>query len=90
MRGMSFPVAVQRRAAVGIEWKTMATDKIGQIVDRAIAYTEDILRNAPHHYRVAHDGLERMRQSLIPGAEEHPALRVLEKYILDLERRHFN
>ena len=68
----------------------MAFDKIGEIVDRAIAYTEDILQKAPQHSRVALNGLERMRQNLMLGAADHPALCKLENYIKELERRRLN
>jgi hypothetical protein len=73
-----------------IGWNTMAVDKIAEIVDRAIAYTEDILQKAPQHYHVAREGLEHMRQNLRRGAEDHPALRILENYIKQLERRYMN
>ena len=52
----------------------MVSDKIAEIVERAIAYTEEILQEAPQHYQIALDGLERMLQNLIarrrgpPGA----------------------
>ena len=65
----------------------MASDKIDKIVERAIAYTEDILQKAPQHYQVAREGLERMRQNLMLGAGDHPALRTLDDYIKELERR---
>ena len=65
----------------------MISDKIAKIVESAIAYTEEILQKAPQHNQVALDGLERMRQNLMVGAEDHPALRVLEDYIKILERR---
>ena len=65
----------------------MTFDKIEEIVDRAIAYTEDILQKAPQHYQVALNGLERMLQNLMLGAADHPALRKLEDYIKLLERR---
>jgi hypothetical protein len=65
----------------------MVSDKIAKIVEHAIAYTEEILQKAPQHYQVALDGLERMRQNLMLGAEDHPALRILEDYIKLLERR---
>jgi hypothetical protein len=68
----------------------MVSDKIARIVERAIAYTEEILQKAPQHYQVALDGLERMRQNLMLGAEDHPALRILEDYIKQLKRRRLN
>lgn len=68
----------------------MNSDKIQEIVDRAIIYTEDILRRAPNHLGVAREGLERMRQNLRLGAEDHPSLERLEDYIKKLERRFAN
>ena len=68
----------------------MAKDNIDSIVDRAIAYTEDILRRAPHHYGVARQGLQTMRNNLRLGAEDHPALRRLEDYLEELGRRFAN
>ncbi|MGO9742107.1 MAG: hypothetical protein ACLPN5_11455 [Roseiarcus sp.] len=68
----------------------MVNDNIESIVDRAIAYTEDILSRAPQHYRVARQGLETMRDNLRLGAEDHPALRRLEDYIEELDRRFAN
>jgi hypothetical protein len=65
----------------------MMTDRIQDIIDRAIAYTEDILARAPRHYGVAREGLERMLQNLKLGAEDHPALRHLEDYVHELQRR---
>lgn len=65
----------------------MTTDKIQDIIDRAIAYTEDILARAPRHYGVAREGLERMLQNLRHGAEDHPALQRLEDYLDELQRR---
>jgi hypothetical protein len=62
-------------------------DKIEEIVDKAIQYTEDILERAPRHYRVAREGLERMRDNLKIGAEDHEALRKLEDYLDELNRR---
>jgi hypothetical protein len=65
-------------------------DKIDEIVDKAIQYTEDILGRAPQHYPVAREGLERMRDNLEIGAEGHPALRKLENYLNELDRRFAN
>ena len=62
-------------------------DKIDEIVDKAIQYTEDILARAPRHYSVAREGLERMRDNLKIGAEDHEALRKLENYLDELSRR---
>jgi len=62
-------------------------DKIDEIVDRAIQYTEKILGQAPRHYKVAREGLEKMRDSLATGLENHPALGRLDKYIGELGRR---
>ena len=61
-------------------------DTIDQIVDRAIAYTRQVLEKAPRHWDVARDGLERMRQNLAEGAPDHPALERLEMYIAELLR----
>ncbi len=68
----------------------MVNDNIESIVDKAIAYTEDILSRAPRHYRVARQGLVTMRDNLRLGAEDHPALRRLEDYIEELDRRFAN
>jgi hypothetical protein len=62
-------------------------DNIDEIVDRAILYTEKILGQAPRHYPVAREGLERMRDNLTIGAQDHPALDRLDDYLGDLERR---
>ena len=65
-------------------------DKIDAIVDKAIQYTEDILTRAPQHYKVARQGLERMRDNLRMGAGDHPALRKLGDYLDELGRRYSN
>lgn len=62
-------------------------DKIDEIVDRAIQYTEHVLGQAPRHYDVAREGLERMRDNLTTGIENHPALGRLNNYIGELARR---
>ena len=64
-----------------------AVDEIDNIVNKAIQYTEEILTLAPCQYAIARDGLERMRDTLKTGAEEHEALRRLEKYLDELIRR---
>lgn len=61
-------------------------DTIDQIVDRAIAYTRMVLQQAPRHWDVARDGLERMRGNLAEGAPDHPALARLEAFIDELLR----
>jgi hypothetical protein len=68
----------------------VTVDKIEEIVDKAIQYTEDILQRAPQHYPVAREGLEQMRDNLKIGAGDHEALRKLEKYLNELERRFAN
>jgi hypothetical protein len=68
----------------------VAVDRIDEIVDKAIQYTEDILGQAPHHYAVARKGLEQMRDNLRIGAEDHAALRKLEDYLNELGRRFAN
>ena len=65
-------------------------DKIDEIVDKAIQYTEDILGQAPRHYEVAREGLELMRDNLKIGAGDHEALRKLEDYLNKLGRRFAN
>ena len=62
-------------------------DKIEEIVDRAIKYTEDILQRAPQHYQASLDGLRRMRDNLQFGADDHPALERLNAYLDELSRR---
>jgi hypothetical protein len=62
-------------------------DRIDEIVNKAIQYTEKILDRAPSHYAAARDGLERLRDNLTLGAEDHPALGRLDNYIGELMRR---
>jgi hypothetical protein len=62
-------------------------DRIDEIVDRAIQYTEDILKQAPRHFRSARDGLVKMRDNLTFGANDHSALGRLDDYIGELDRR---
>ena len=62
-------------------------DKIDELVERAIAYTEDILARGPEHWESARDGLEKMRLSLEAGAPSHPALERLRLYVEALEAR---
>jgi hypothetical protein len=62
-------------------------DKIDEIVERAIEYTEKMLAGAPGRYALAKEGLERMRNSFSLGADDHPAFSRLANYIVDLERR---
>ena len=75
------------RRAIRKRVEEMTTDKIQDIIDRAIVYTEDILAQAPRHYGVAREGLEQMLQNLRIGAEDHPALQLLEDYLDELQRR---
>jgi hypothetical protein len=65
-------------------------DKITRIVEQAIQYTEEILSREPKHFGAACDGLERMRNSLAIGAEDHQALGRLSAYIGELSRRFGN
>ena len=62
-------------------------DGIDDIVQQAIAYTDDLLSRSPGHYQIARDGLQRMRENLAQGAADHPALGRLDAYIADLESR---
>jgi hypothetical protein len=62
-------------------------DRIDEIIDKAIKYTEKILARAPGHYAAAREGLERMRDNLMIGAADHPAIGRLDDYIGELERR---
>ena len=65
----------------------MTTDRINEIIDRAVNYTEDILTRAPRHLRVARQELERMRHNLELDIGDHPALHKLTAYIEELEHR---
>ncbi len=81
-------IAVWDRRTITVGHKQV--DKIEEIVDKAIQYTEDILQRSPRHYPVAREGLERMRNNLAIGAEDHPALHKLDEYLEELRRRYSN
>ena len=62
-------------------------DGIEQIVKRAIAYTVTVLQTAPEHLDAACAGLERLRNNLLLGVPDHPALDRLGLFLVELELR---
>ena len=63
---------------------SMTLDKIDDIVDKAIEYTRLVLLTAPEHGETARAGLETMRDNLILGAPDHPALARLSAFLTSL------
>ena len=62
-------------------------DRIDTIVEMAINYTATVLRTAPEHFDVARAGLERLRNDLLLGFPDHPALERLRLFLVELELR---
>ncbi|MFZ0205657.1 MAG: hypothetical protein WAL59_05985 [Roseiarcus sp.] len=62
-------------------------DEIEQIVERAIACTVTVLQTAPEHLGAACAGLERLRNNLLLGVPNHPALDRLGLFLVELELR---
>ena len=62
-------------------------DGIEQIVKRAIAYTVTVLQTAPEHLDAARAGLECLRNNLLLGVPDHPALERLRLFLVELELR---
>jgi hypothetical protein len=62
-------------------------DRIEQIVERAIACTVTVLQTAPEHLDAACAGLERLRNNLLVGVPNHPALDRLRLFLVELELR---
>ncbi len=62
-------------------------DGIEQIVERAIACTVTVLQTAPEHFDAACAGLERLRNKLLLGVPDHPALDRLGLFLVELELR---
>jgi hypothetical protein len=62
-------------------------DGIEQIVEQAIACTVTVLQTAPEHRDAACAGLERLRNNLLLGVPDHPALERLRLFLVELELR---
>jgi hypothetical protein len=62
-------------------------DRIEHIVEQAIAYTLTVLQRAPEHLDAARAGLERLRNDLLLGVPDHPALERLRLFLVELELR---
>ena len=62
-------------------------DGIEQIVERAVACTVTVLQTAPEHLDAACAGLERLRNNLLLGVPDHPALDRLGLFLVELELR---
>ena len=60
---------------------------IEQIVEQAIACTVTVLQTAPEHLDAARAGLERLRNNLLLGVPNHPALDRLGLFLVELELR---
>jgi hypothetical protein len=60
---------------------------IEQIVERAIACRVTMLQTAPEHLDAACAGLERLRNNLLLGVPNHPALERLRLFLVELELR---
>ena len=56
-------------------------DKVDEIIDRAIRFTETVLDRAPEMAAVAFDALSKMRVTLSDTLPTHPALEKLGAYL---------
>jgi len=54
---------------------------LGEIVDRAIDYTDRIVLEMPSYRQAAIDGLRRLGLNLAEKSPEHPAIRKLFDYL---------
>ena len=60
---------------------------LDEIVDRAIEYTNLILRRMPSYRATAIDGLRKLRESLVAKAPDDPAIGKLDAYLETLDAR---
>jgi hypothetical protein len=58
---------------------------LDEIVDRAIEYTNLILRRMPSYRDTAVDGLRKLRESLAAKAPDDPALDKLDAYLAAID-----
>lgn len=63
------------------------SDKVEEIVERAIEYTRPWLEYAPERWPAARRGLQRIRDDLLRDAPSHPALLRLTAFIAQWDRR---
>ncbi len=59
------------------------TDRIGKIVDAAIAYTDIIIANDTADWATARQGLGKMLANLQAGAPDHPGFERLRRFIAE-------
>jgi hypothetical protein len=64
----------------------MDVDNLEEIVDRAIDYTNIILKRMPSYRDAAVSGLRNLRISLAAKSPENPALRNLDEYLEALRK----
>jgi hypothetical protein len=60
---------------------------LDEIVDRAIEYTNLILRRMPSYRDAALEGLRKLRESLAAKAPDDPAIGKLDAFLSDLDGR---
>ncbi len=63
------------------------SDRIEEIVERAIAYTAPLLDASPDRWSAARRGLRKIHADLLREAPEHPALSRLRAFVAQWERR---
>jgi hypothetical protein len=64
------------------------TDRIENIVEKALLYTEEILAAAAADWSVARIGLSKMAANIRNAAPDHPALQTLVRYIEENDARY--
>jgi flagellar hook-associated protein FlgK len=74
-------IRVARTPSVGSEAGGALVNALDDIVDRAIDYTNLILRRAPSYREAAISGLRTLRESLAEKAPDDPAIQKLEAFL---------
>lgn len=63
------------------------TDKVEEIVERAIEHTRPYLDASPDRWRAARQGLQRIYDDLARHAPDHPALSRLRAFVAQRDRQ---
>jgi hypothetical protein len=63
------------------------TDKVDEIVERAIEHTLPYLEASPERWRPARQGLQRIHDDLARNAPGHPALQRLRAFVARWDQR---
>jgi hypothetical protein len=65
----------------------VVVNELDDIVDRAMDFTNSVLRAMPSYREAAVTGLRKLRDSLREKSPDHPALKRLDAYLKSLDGR---